>query len=55
MDVKSIQELMSLMEKRFEQAGETIQRGVAKLYVLKNDLEQDSTQSDVEDIFYKKK
>jgi len=55
MDVKSIKELMSLMEKRFKQAGENIQRGIARLYVLKNELEHDSTQSDVEDIFYKNK
>ena len=55
MGVKTIKELMSLMEKRFNQAGENIQRGIARLYVLKRDLEQDSTQSDVEDIFYKKK
>ena len=55
MGVKTIKELMSLMEKRFNQAGENIQRGIARLYVLKRDLEHDSTQSDVEDIFYKKK
>jgi hypothetical protein len=55
MGVKSIKELMSLMEKRFKQAGEDIQRGIARLYVLKNELEYDSTQSDVEDIFYKNK
>ena len=55
MNVSSIKELMTLMEKRFKDAGETIQRGIARLYVLKNELEHDSTQSDVEDIFYKKK
>ena len=55
MGVKTIKELMTLMEKRFKDSGEKIQRGIARLYVLKRDLEHDSTQSDVEDIFYKKK
>ena len=55
MGVNTIKELMTLMEKRFKDSGEKIQRGIARLYVLKRDLEHDSTQSDVEDIFYKKK